>query len=94
MISEVGSLHLGITWSKPEEVNGVLIGYYLGVKIAPPEMDLLKEVFIDAEKDTKHQFDNLYSATNYIVYIRAATGIGRGEAVVIEATTNHLNGRF
>ena len=89
-ITEIGSHHIKISWMPPRQVNGVLKGYYTGIKVPPPSMNRLVQTFVD--KSTEHQFEGLQNDTKYFLYVWASTKAGKGPPKVVEVFTNPLQG--
>jgi hypothetical protein len=74
----------------PYEHNGILKSYVIEYKEAPPAMGPAKPLIIENIYELQKKLSDLEPDTPYIVYIWAATGVGRGEEMFLEARTNVL----
>lgn len=89
-VIEKGSNHLKLSWNMPYEHNGILKSYVIEYKEAPPAMGPAKPLIIENIYELQKKLSDLEPDTPYIVYIWAATGVGRGEEMFLEARTNVL----
>lgn len=71
---------LKIMWDPPENINGLLKGYFI----------FNGQIFIEQTNDLMYILQGLSPATSYDIYICAATSKGKGARAVITATTCEL----
>jgi len=88
--TERGSHHLKLSWTPPTDFNGHFLGYTIGYKLAPPEIDTLSEFIVNGSL-THIKIRGLISDINYMVFIAGFTSVGSGpKNVILEKTAEEL----
>ncbi|XP_044742143.1 neuroglian [Chrysoperla carnea] len=87
---QMGASALYLIWKKPQQPNGVLIGYriyYRVVKGTLLESLIEREPYIKDPKQTRAKLAGLLPNSKYRIHVRALTRAGEGDDYYIETRT-------
>lgn len=88
-VAVIGATHFMMEWLPPDEPNGHIIGYHFSYQsITNLNLGRLQYRDITDDPDARvERVTGLNPNTTYRVYLRAATSVGTGEPIFVDATT-------
>ncbi len=86
-----GATHFELEWEKPVEPNGILVGYNMSYQsITGLNLGRLQyREPIESPDIVRARLTGLHPNMDYRIYLSAATRVGKGEPIFLDARTTH-----